>query len=167
LNSLIKPLPPTKGIKMATQTRTLIQRMLLILALGVSLGLLNNTKGPDKLEIVSGWSSKTHVPPINIQEARRKHLKGILFVDARPNSQYRLGHIAGAINIPADLFDFAYKMRFTNPRYQDEIIVYGKTFSRLYDEKVCRRLSSMGHENLRILSTGLSAWQAEGYPTEP
>ena len=167
LSCLISSLPLTKGIKMVTQTRNLIQRMLLILALGVSLGLLNNTTGPDKLEIVPGWSSKTYVPRINIQQARTKHLKGVLFIDARPNSQYRLRHISGAINIPADLFDFAYKMRFTNPRYQDEIIVYGRTFSRVHDEKVCKQLSSIGHKNIKILSAGLSAWQAQGYPTEP
>ena len=77
-----------------------------------------------------------------------------------------LGHISGAINLPLNLFEFIYSMRLSNVDSQQTIIVYGRTFSRLYDDEVAFKLNARGHENVFILEGGLKAWRQNGYPID-
>ena len=48
-----------------------------------------------------------------------------------------------------------------------EIIVYGRSISRHYDEEVANKLSIRSHKNVKILKGGLSAWKKSGCPVEP
>jgi rhodanese-related sulfurtransferase len=91
----------------------------------------------------------------------------VLFIDARPSHFFDERHIRGAVNIPYALFDIMFMVHMEDINAADHIIVYGKTISRLYDEKVTQRLDLYGFKNVKILSGGLTEWVKKGYPTEP
>ena len=101
-------------------------------------------------------------------EAFEKHKKGqSLFVDAMPTSFYEKEHIPGAENLPLAIFDFIYDLTLADADKEKEIIVYGRSISRHYDEEVANKLSIRSHKNVKILKGGLSAWKKSGCPVEP
>ena len=62
------------------------------------------------------------------------------------------------------IFDTIYMMELSGFDKSKTIIVYGRTISRLYDERVSQKLVLRGHNNTMILKGGFSAWRKKGYP---
>jgi rhodanese-related sulfurtransferase len=89
-----------------------------------------------------------------------------LFVDAMPSSLFDKEHIKGAVNLPLAIFDIMYMMALSEEDKEKEIIVYGRTISKRYDELVANKLALRGHKNVKILEGGLAAWKEKGYPVE-
>ncbi|EFK10258.1 rhodanese-like protein [delta proteobacterium NaphS2] len=89
------------------------------------------------------------------------------FVDARPSDFYKEEHIPGSINIPLPVFDIMYMAGLSDTDKSREIIVYGRTVSRLYDVYLANKLFLRGHKNVRILKGGLPEWRKRGYPVSP
>jgi 3-mercaptopyruvate sulfurtransferase SseA len=58
-------------------------------------------------------------------------------------------------------------MELSEVNGEKEIILYGRTISRLYDEQVASKLILRGHKNTKVLEGGLSEWKKAGYPVEP
>jgi 3-mercaptopyruvate sulfurtransferase SseA len=58
-------------------------------------------------------------------------------------------------------------MKFSGLDPAKEIIVYGRTISRHYDEEVAFKLTSRGHSNVKVLPGGLPAWKEKGYHLVP
>jgi rhodanese-related sulfurtransferase len=97
-----------------------------------------------------------------------KYKKGeTLFVDAMPYSFYEQEHIAGAVSLPMAIFVFMYDISIGQTDKSKEIIVYGRTISKRYDEEVASSLAARGHKNVKILKGGLDAWRKKHYPVEP
>jgi rhodanese-related sulfurtransferase len=95
------------------------------------------------------------------------HQKGeTLFVDAMPSNFYDKEHIPEAVNLPLAIFDIMYMMALSQEDKEKEIIVYGRTISKRYDEQLAAKLALRGHKNVRVLEGGLSAWKKKGYPVE-
>ena len=69
--------------------------------------------------------------------------------------------------MPLQVFDAMYLMQLGNEDKTKAIIVYGRNFSKYYDEEVAEKLKLRAHENVFVLKEGLSAWKKKGYPTEP
>jgi rhodanese-related sulfurtransferase len=61
---------------------------------------------------------------------------------------------------------YIYMMKLAEEDKEKEIIVYGKTLSRLYDEQVAEKLMLRGHHNTKMLQGRLSHWKESGYPVE-
>ena len=91
----------------------------------------------------------------------------ILILDARPETFFNEEHIEGALNFPDALFDIMYLIHMEKLDVADRIVVYGRTISRRYDEKLTRRLDVYGYKNVNLLSGGLVAWKKQGYSTAP
>jgi rhodanese-related sulfurtransferase len=136
----------------------------LIVAISILFGIIFNFFSPAGISLIPEfWFGKkvSHVAP---KIAAEKYREGILIVDARPNTAYKQGHIEKAINVPLDIFDTIYMMELSGLDKSKTIIVYGRTISRLYDERVSRKLVLRGHNNTMILKGGFSAWRKKGYP---
>ena len=91
----------------------------------------------------------------------------LLFLDARPDAFFKEEHIEDAVNLPYSTFEVMYLVHKDKIDAADRIVVYGRTISSLYDEKVAERLDSYWYKNVSILSGGLNAWKEKGYPTAP
>jgi CRP-like cAMP-binding protein/rhodanese-related sulfurtransferase len=141
-----------------------------VLIFGVTIicALLFNFANPQGVRLTQKSWSEDPIAAITPTAASQKYNKGeVLFIDARPSSFYDQEHIKGALSLPSDLFDIAYLMELEQINRSQEIVVYGRTISSLYDEQVADKLRLRGHTNVSILAGDLSAWRKKGYPTEP
>ena len=77
---------------------------------------------------------------------------------------YEQEHIAGAVNLPLAIFDFMYDLKLGKTDKAKEIVVYGRTISKHYDEEVASKLVVRGFKNVSILPDGISAWKQNHYP---
>lgn len=149
-------------------SRFRITDVLLILLIATLLSLPFNYASPNKLKILPESFFVDALAAIDVNTARQLVSKGeAIVVDARPAELFAQKHIAEAINIPASLFEIIFPMklgRILNP--EQEIIVYGRTVSKHYDEDVVHRLLQR-HDKVKILEGGLQAWERKGYPVTP
>jgi len=139
-----------------------------IFVLTLLCGLFFNLSNPNGIRLApESWSDEP-IASVVPSVAREKQTKGgALFVDARPNSFYRQQHIEGTVNMPLSIFDIMYVMELGEVDKSKDIIVYGRTISSRYDEKLARKLMHRGHTKVSMLAGGLSAWKKKGYPAEP
>ena len=145
-----------------------ITDVLLIILIATLLSLPFNYASPNKLKILPEFFFAAAPASIDAATARRLLSKGeAVVVDARPAEFFVQKHITEAVNIPASLFEIIFPMklgRMLNP--EQEIIVYGRTISKRYDEEVVQRLLQR-HDKVKILQGGLQVWERKGYPVSP
>lgn len=140
---------------------------LIVFSLSLFFGIFFNLASPNGIKLLPKSPSTEPVYTITPESALKKFSEGkALFVDAMPSNFFERQHVRGAINLPSALFDIIYMMEFSEIDKEKEIIVYGRTISRLYDEDVARKLILRGHSNTRILKGGLSRWKGSGGPVE-
>ena len=81
-------------------------RMALGQPLGVRATIPYSANDPDPMDLLlqTTLQGESTVPlaEVGTQEALGMHALGALFVDARERSEYRVGHISGALNCPVD-----------------------------------------------------------------
>ncbi len=138
-----------------------------IIVIGVSilLGIAFNFLNPNGISLIP--EQPDPVPAVSASDAMHEYQQGkALIVDAMPNSFYRLAHIKGAFNLPPALFDIMYMASFPRKDKGEEIVVYGSTISAPYDLQTADKLLLRGYSNVRILTGGLQAWEAAGYPVD-
>jgi rhodanese-related sulfurtransferase len=140
---------------------------LLILVLALLCGFIFNQTNPNGVMLFPKTSVDASITTVSPSAAFLLQEKGdALFVDAMPASLYEREHIAEAVNMPVAIFDIMYMMVLSQEEKQREIIVYGRTVSKRYDEKLANKLAVRGHKNVKLLEGGLSAWKDKGYPVE-
>ena len=141
---------------------------LIVFGLSILFGIFFNLSNPNGIKLIPKSPSAEKVTTLTPASALERYREGeALFVDAIPSNFFEQQHIKGAINMPPALFDIMYMMEFSGIDKDREIIVCGRTISRLYDEDVATKLILRGHKNTRILDGGLSKWKKEGGPVEP
>jgi rhodanese-related sulfurtransferase len=141
---------------------------LLIVGLSVLCALIFNQTNPNGVALFPKTLLDESITPMPASSAMARLEKGgALFVDAMPSNFYDKEHIAEAVNLPLAIFDIMYMMVLSQEDKEKEIIVYGRTISKRYDEQLASKLALRGHKNVRILEGGLSAWKEKGYPVEP
>ena len=84
------------------------------------------------------------------------------WVDPRTESDFRAGHIPGAINLP---FQDLTTERDRLSGY-DVLVVYGDDHRDPKAEGMSKRLIELGFKDVRTLRGGLRAWTAAGNPLE-
>ena len=108
------------------------------------------------------FSQRDDFMPVKRDELLRLLKKGeAVVIDVRPESEFRAGHIAGAINIP---IDFLPKHLNTLPQDQ-EIIAYCRGPYCLF---AVEAIEQIRHQGLRArrLEEGYPEWKAERLPVE-
>jgi len=139
-----------------------------VLLIGVSLILafVFNRSNPNGLPLLPNLPDRKAISQISAAQAMDEVKKGALLVDAGPEAFYEKKHIQGAMSMPLALFDIVYSTVFTGEEEGKNIIVYGGTFSKLYDWELASRLLSRGQMNVKVLAGGMAQWEKEGYPVE-
>lgn len=132
------------------------------------LAVVFNASSPGGISLLPETWNQPKPDYIDVAWARLKHeSQGALFLDARPTEFFNQSRIAGAENLPLNLFDFVYSMRFAMLEPEKDVIVYGRNISRRYDEQVAAKLKERGMVNVRVMDGGLRQWQRNGLPVEP
>ena len=141
---------------------------LVIIAVSLLCGITFNLVNPNRLKILPPSLAGESISSVSLSMAMAKHKEGgAIFVDARPESFYKQGHIENAVNMPAAIFDIMYMFELSEADKSKDIIVYGRTLSSRYDEYVARKLILRGHNSTMILEANLKAWKKKGYSVKP
>jgi rhodanese-related sulfurtransferase len=116
-----------------------------------------------------GFAAEGPPPParyIGLEELRRllSTREGVI-VDARPESLYKLGHIATAINLPRYnlITEPAQRTRF--PKNQLLVLYCCGTECKDADLEA-KMLSESGYSRLMIFKGGMNEWNDNGLPLE-
>ncbi len=84
------------------------------------------------------------------------------WVDPRGESQFRAGHIPGAISLPFQNVTADHDKL----KGYDVLIVYGDDYHDPKAEGMSKRLLELGFKDVRTLRGGLQAWADLGHPVE-
>lgn len=84
-----------------------------------------------------------------------------IFIDSRRESEYALGHIKGAINIPFNTSRIQKMKLLQKISKEKNIIVYCGTASCKTAERLAGEMSFLGFQNVTILADGFENWPAE------
>ncbi|MGO9136459.1 MAG: cyclic nucleotide-binding domain-containing protein [Syntrophales bacterium] len=141
--------------------------LLLVIGVSVILALVFNKSNPNGIPLFTKFPDRKAISEISAAQAMEEVKKGEAFiVDAGPEVFYEKKHIQGAINMPLSLFDIVYMMAFGGDEKGKKVIVYGGTFSKLYDWELADKLLLRGHTDVKVLEGGMAAWEKNGYPVE-
>ena len=112
----------------------------------------------------SAGGSTTQVPEVLLAEAQALYGQPkVTFVDARSSSDYRGGHVRGALNLPYEVAaQAAGKSSLPVPR-DHRLIVYCDVDCQLSSE-LAQLLSNSGCERVRVLKGGFPGWREAGQP---
>lgn len=94
--------------------------------------------------------------------------RGVVVIDARPQQQYREGHIPGSINVPTPQADQPMDLDkvYEYASLEDEVIVYCGGDSCEDSGAVYDLLKQVGFKNLRLYLAGWHDWLKAGLQVE-
>ena len=103
---------------------------------------------------------------IQVEEARQFfEANGALFIDARSDYDFKLGHIKGAFNLPLPEFDQKKNILSAIPK-DKLLITYCNGTGCNSSIELSVKLALAGFTNVRIFYGGWKEWEAMKLPTE-
>ena len=146
----------------------------LIILLALCLGLITNQFRADGLALVGNWSVEARLSApsgrsliVSLEEARDLHQSGqALFLDARPDIWFEMGHIKGAGNLPAEAIEANLARVLDGVPKDRPIVTYcdGETCELSHDLAIV--LLERGYSDVRVLINGWTVWSESGLPVE-
>jgi rhodanese-related sulfurtransferase len=154
-----------------------ILQTIIIIAAGVIIGLTVNALRQEKVEqagegALQTGQSEQQIKPVAVPVVKISVWEGFqafrsgkaLFIDARSEYDYNLGHIPKAINIHPGKGD-----KSVNTIEKDKsrlIITYCLGVDCPLAEELANELAADGFTNVREMPEGWEAWSMSGYPVE-
>jgi rhodanese-related sulfurtransferase/DNA-binding MarR family transcriptional regulator len=100
--------------------------------------------------------------PVGVEELLGRLARGdVTLLDARPEEEYRAGHIPGAISIPVEVLE----SRLRELPTDREVVAYCRGPYCLFADEAVSLLSARGYR-ARRLELGLPDWKAAGLPVQ-
>jgi len=104
---------------------------------------------------------------ISLEEAKKFFFAQVaLFLDARSQEIYELGHIKGARSLPFDDFEKRFSAVMTDISPEVLIITYCDGETCNLGEDLAIFLFEKGYENVRVLLNGWTLWRQDHMPIE-
>jgi len=151
---------------------SLFQQVIIILAFSAGLGLAVNTLRSPPLPLIGVWSYSafsSKVEMVSLEDAVAKFIYNeALFLDARSEADYQLGHIQGALHLPVRTGDFGEKLQefSLTVDHEKELIVYCDGIDCSLGPELASILKGLGYRNVSVLINGWTEWMMEGMPFE-
>jgi ArsR family transcriptional regulator len=106
------------------------------------------------------FHDRDSLEPVSRRELRRRLRSGTVTVlDVRPEDEFALGHVAGAVNIPLRTLE----ARFSELDHSREIVAYCRGPYCVLSYEAVAALRARGF-NVRRLQDGFPEWRAAGLP---
>lgn len=102
--------------------------------------------------------AKSRIVQISPQQARSQIAQGVTLLDVRSDSEFREGHIDGALNLSADEFDS--RIEGLLPDKQAPVVCYCRGGNR--GAFAADKLQQLGYTKVSSIEGGLSAFLSEG-----
>jgi rhodanese-related sulfurtransferase len=138
-------------------------RAVAIVVFGSTLGLAWNSLSGRGFALSRNVFIKEGDEVIEAGEAKRRLDKGALFLDARPEAFYKMAHVPGALPLPEDDFERAFKQIEPRLRSHFDLVVYCSGFGCEASHIVAKKLKERGIQ-AAILHEGWPAWEEARYP---
>jgi rhodanese-related sulfurtransferase len=138
-----------------------------VIAAGIAVALATNAFRHDGLPLRTDPRSLrvgAGVPILGVASAHEAFEKGAVFVDARPHAAYLAGHVEGALSIPPENPDAAYRDNHDFLPPDAPVVVYAAAAEASVAGARATWLKTMGHAGASVLVDGWEAWQRAGYP---
>lgn len=169
-------------------------QIMVIMVVSLAFGVLNNVANPNKIPWVGEIRNASNVETVVVKPNNTKEAESLfpqfdpnnvqiheisfenavriyesgqaVFLDARFPAEYEDGHILGAINLPADLFDEYYLATSENFSEEDPIVIYCSGPECEFARILADILRDMGCQKLMLFEDGYPAWKEAGHPVE-
>jgi rhodanese-related sulfurtransferase len=147
--------------------RRTLQRSVLIVVAGAALGLVANAVSPQRVSFITPpkveISDQEFIP---LAQARQLWSSGVVFfLDARSPADYTAGHIANALNLPAEAFDAHFPQISQFLTTDSTIVCYCDGTECDLSHHLAELLRQSGYGSVHILKNGWTDWSKAGYPT--
>ncbi len=151
----------------------ILKDSLLIVLAATSLALVTNALRPDGLPLLEAFrppapedAGDGGVPRISLEDAAGRFADGAaVFVDARPEADFRRGRIDGALHLPDAAFDDAIGPFFEAVAPETPVIAYCDGATCPLAESVAKKLIEIGYADVSYLPDGWRQWREAGLPT--
>lgn len=87
-----------------------------------------------------------------------------VFVDVRPDTDYAVGHISGAVHLPLEAYDERFPALRSRLESASAIVVYCKSHDCMKSLWVAIRLRDAGLTQTKIYPAGWNEWDLHQYP---
>lgn len=151
----------------ALESRNLSFQALVVIGVATALGLALTGFTGDRLlsneasaELARRSASPKFVPRISVAGARAQHRAGVPFIDARVPEDYERGHIAGAINIFADVSPNERRAATASLDKSLPIVVYCSSDTCPLAENLAADLYYDGFDQVVVFPGGMTEWSA-------
>ncbi len=139
----------------------------IIIFLATLTGLLVNYLRPGALPPFAGPHVQDGPITISMDDAQGLFFSGkAVFLDARSEKAYNLGHIARARNLPVDSIDDYFDRVMAGIPPDAMIITYCDGNPCDLARELALNLMDMGYVNVRVLAGGWSQWRSRYLPSE-
>jgi len=102
---------------------------------------------------------------IKLSQAYSLFKKDVLFIDARDESDYLVGHITGSLNIPFEDFD-NHKQKLEQIPKEKPIVIYCAGTECDLSPLLANLLFEQGYKQVYVFFGGWVEWQEANYPME-
>ncbi|HTS18953.1 MAG TPA: rhodanese-like domain-containing protein [Verrucomicrobiae bacterium] len=145
---------------------TLRQALVIVLA-GAALGLAANAVSPRGIPLLTPPKAPPRAKDVvTLDEAKALWSSGTaFFLDARATSDYKAGHIAGALSLPIDEFDDYYPQIQSVLTTDSVIVCYCDGLDCDLSHRLVDRLRELHYRNVRLLVNGWTTWHTAGLLT--
>lgn len=148
--------------------RRAILQMLILSAFGAMVGFGYNAASPKGISVKGGKEAILQQQGTRLMTTDEvkyySQQAGTIMVDARSAEEYELGHIAGAVSLPADKFDQAFPPVQPELKKSKVIIIYCGGGSCGTSEEVAKKLNEKGFKDLAVFADGIPGWMRAKLP---
>lgn len=152
--------------------RTFIEVTAILIVAGIAAILFNMASG-NRINITKTHKKVKHVNQeynienIDIEIFRfYREKEGNIVLDARPDSDFRSGHIPGARSFSINNFETLFRERGELLKLGKTIIVYCSGPTCEDSHRLAQKLSEKGITDIFIFTGGMEEWVGAGFETE-
>ncbi len=144
-----------------------IKETLLILAIGCIIGFVVNAFSEQPVPLIPQPKQVEQWPVLTLEEVRQYIDEGLgIIIDARDAKYFEMGHLPGAVNLPAKEFGEVFATIGDSLPQDFPLVVYCHGGNCSESHEVLEYLEELEFHPLFIFSSGWEEWEANGLPIE-
>lgn len=144
-----------------------LRQALVIVVVGAVLGVAANALSPRRIPLLTPPKTAPKAQDtVPLEEAKALWGSGTaFFLDAREPTDYRAGHIAGALSLPIEEFDDHYPQIQPMLTPDTTIVAYCDGKDCDLSHRLMDQLRELGYHHVRLLVNGWTTWHTAGLLT--